>query len=219
MNFKDIIGQKEIIDNLKHSVERGRIVHALIFSGVEGIGKRTVARAFASLLMCENPIDLNACGQCRVCQLIDNDANPDFKIVKTDEDTIKVEQIRDIQSDVAIRPMYSNKKVYIIEEADKMTVQAQNCLLKTLEEPPEYVVIIMTVTNYEVLLETVRSRSQRLSFKKNSYKEIQQTIKKIYGSDSMGADFAAGYADGIIGVALDLMGDGGLLQLREKYLN
>jgi DNA polymerase III subunit delta' len=216
MNFNNIIGQTEIILNLKNSLTNDRIGHAYIFSGPVGIGKRTVAEIFASLLLCRNPLDGSVCGKCQACMLLESGSNPDFRRIQAEGASIGVEEIRDIQGDVVVRPMYSPRKVYIIEEADKMTVQAQNCLLKTLEEPPPYVVIILTASNYEALLETIRSRSQRLKFKKNSYEQVRQAIEHKYGKEIKGIEFAASYADGVIGTALELAGTGEIIQLREK---
>ena len=216
MNFNDIIGQNEIVDKLEHSFTSGRIGHAYIFSGPDGIGKKTVAGIFAALLLCDNPLHVCACGKCQACILQSNGSNPDFHRIRAEGTSIGVEEIRNIQSDVTIRPMYSKRKVYIVEDADRMTIQAQNSLLKTLEEPPAYVVIILTASNYDALLETVRSRSQRLKFRKNSYQQVRYAVEQKYGREVKGIDFSTGYADGVIGTALELAGDGELIQIREK---
>jgi len=143
-------------------------------------------------------------------------SNPDFKRISTENATIGVDEIRDMQHDITIRPMYSKRKVYIIEDADKMTVQAQNCLLKTLEEPPEYVVIILTVSNYDALLETIRSRVIRYSFKKNTYEEVCSAIDGIFKGKETNKAFAVSFADGVIGTALELAGEGTIQELRDK---
>lgn len=216
MSFKKIIGQKEIIDTLKHSAATGRIGHACVFTGPSGIGKRTVAAEYAGLLICENTGPEGACGKCRACMLYDSGSNPDFKRISTGSATIGVDEIRDMQHDITIRPMYSKRKVYIIEDADKMTVQAQNCLLKTLEEPPEYVVIILTVSNYDALLETIRSRVRRYSFRKNTYEEVCNAIDGAVKGKDINKAFAVSFADGVIGTALELAGEGAIQELRDK---
>lgn len=218
MNFNNIIGQEEVIGSLKNILINNRIGHAYIFSGPAGIGKRTVAGIFASLLLCQKTVNESACGKCQACLLFHSGANPDLRIIRAEGTSIGVDEIRNIQEDVAVKPLYSPKKVYIIEDADKMTVQAQNCLLKTLEEPPPHVVIILSASNYEALLETVRSRSQRIKFKKNSYEQVCHAIEQKYGKEAEGIDFAAKYADGVIGTALDLAGTGDLIHLREKTI-
>ncbi len=218
MNFSDMIGQKELIESLVNALNHDRVGHACIFSGPAGIGKKTAAAIFAGMLLCEAPTPVDRCGRCQACRLFDSGSNPDFRAVRTDGASIGVDEIRDIQGDVAIKPMYSRRKVYIIEEADKMTVQAQNCLLKTLEEPPSYVVIILTASNYEALLETIRSRSQRSSFKKYTQAQVRQAVADKFGPAARGVDFAVAYADGVIGTALQLVGTEEFLALREKTL-
>lgn len=216
MSFENIIGQKEIIDTLKHAVSTGRIGHACVFTGPRGIGKRTIAAGYAGLLLCEAGNGEEECGRCRACMLYKSGSNPDFKRISTDSAAIGVDEIRDMQHDVTIRPMYSKRKVYIIEDADKMTAQAQNCLLKTLEEPPEYVVIILTVSNYDALLETIRSRVIRYSFKKNTYEEVCRAIDDKFKGREANKAFAVSFADGVIGTALELAGEGTIQELRDK---
>lgn len=216
MGFDKIIGQEEVISSLDDALKNDRIGHAYIFSGSAGIGKKTVAGIFAALLLCDAPGISSPCGVCQACRLFESGANPDFRLIKAEGASIGVDEIREVQGSVAMKPMYSKRKVFIIEDADKMTVQAQNCLLKTLEEPPSHVVLILTASNYESLLETIRSRSQRLSFKKNTHSQVRQILIEKYGNEAKGMEFAAAYADGIIGTALDLVGTGEFLNLREK---
>lgn len=216
MDFRDIIGQEDVVRGLQYAVGMDRVGHAYAFCGPQGIGKRTIAGIFAGVLLCEAPVGGESCKACQACRLYAGEANPDFRRIMADGASIGVDEIRDIQSDVVIKPMYSKRKVYIIENADKMTVQAQNSLLKTLEEPPHYVTIILTVSNYEALLETIRSRSQRISFRKNSYAQVRQAVINKYGSQAEGIDFAVSYADGVIGSALELAGSEEFVALREK---
>jgi len=218
MNFKDIIGQKELITNLKYVLLSGRIGHAYIFSGPAGTGKKMVASIVAGFLICDNPGPDGPCGVCQACLLYEGGTNPDFRSVRTEEASIGVDEIREIQGDVTIRPMYSKRKVYLIEDADKMTVQAQNCLLKTLEEPPPYVVIILTASNHKALLETVRSRSQRIHFKKYTGEEVRQAVIRRFGEGHPGIDLAVRYGDGVIGAALELAGNSRFAALREDVL-
>ncbi len=216
MGFDIIVGQEEVIRTLENALKNDRIGHACIFSGPAGIGKRTVAGIYAEMLICDAPELSNPCGRCQACRLFASGANPDFRRIKAEGASIGVDEIREIQGSVAIKPLYSKRKVYIIEDADNMTVQAQNCLLKTLEEPPSYVVLILTASNYESLLETIRSRAQRLSFKKNTHAQVRQLLADRYGSEARGMEFAAAYADGIIGTALELVGTEEFTGLRER---
>ncbi len=232
MDFSGIIGQKQVVGSLKRALAESRIPHAYIFTGPAGIGKKTVAHLFAGLLLCENPQSGATCGVCRGCLLYENGSNPDYRRINTEEASIGVDVIRGIQGDVSIRPMYSGRKVYVIEEAGKMTDQAQNCLLKTFEEPPPYVVVILLAENYEMLLETIRSRAQRLNFTKYSYEQVCQALAEKVGRGSAhvgehltksttspgSLELAAGYSDGNIGLALELAASGEFTLLREKTL-
>lgn len=191
MSFEKVIGQKDIIGTLLRSVRIGRVAHASVFTGSTGIGKRTVAAEYAGLLLCENNLDEGACGSCKACKLYAGASNPDFKRISAGNAAIGVDEIREMQRDISIKPLYSKRKVYIIEDADKMTVQAQNCLLKTLEEPPEYVVIVLTASNYDALLETIRSRSQRYSFKKNTYEEVYKAIGSSFNGNEYSSKWVA----------------------------
>lgn len=218
MDFKDVIGQREVIGSLERSLSEGRIGHAYIFSGPAGIGKKTIARIFAGLLLCDAPQNGSACGSCRPCLMMGSGSNPDYHSISCEELSIGVDQIREIQSDVVLKPMYSKRKVYIVEEAEKMTEQAQNCLLKTFEEPPGYVVVILLTTNYDKLLETVRSRAQHLKLGKYTREQVCQVLRDRYGSDDGTFGLAADYSDGNIGTALELAGTGDFSKLRDQML-
>lgn len=219
MNFNEIAGQKNIVEGLKGLLRNNKLGHAYIFSGPKGIGKRTVARILASILMCNNEGVDESCGKCQPCRLFENGTNPDFCVVELKGSSIGVEDIRHMQHDISIRPLYSGRKVYLIPEAEKMTVQAQNCLLKTLEEPPGYAVIILATSNYDGLLETIRSRSIRHEFKKNSFEEVKEFLTKRFGSDFKEADFVASYADGVIGRALELLESDQFKEIRDKVID
>lgn len=219
MDFNNIIGQREVIGSLKRSLSENRIGHAYIFTGPAGIGKKTIAQRFAGLLLCENPQSGATCGKCTACLLYQNGTNPDYHRLNTEDASIGVDRIREIQGDVAIRPMYSRRKIYIIEDAVKMTDQAQNCLLKTFEEPPAYVVVILLSTNYEMLLETIRSRAQRIHFRKYTYEQVCQALVERAGRESKLLELAAGYSDGNIGMALELAGSGEFTLLRDRVFD
>lgn len=204
MDFVDIIGQKAILDSLGNTLISDRVGHAMLFSGPPGIGKKTVAEAFAGMLLCGQPFPMARCGKCTSCMLLEEGAHPDFKKLVPSGQSIGVEEIRALQSDAIMKPLYSRHKVYIICEADSMTVQAQNCLLKTLEEPPRYLVFILTAANAGALLETVRSRSVRYNFKKNTATEVAEFIKEKHPEKADEAELISALADGAIGAALEL---------------
>ena len=216
MDFSSIIGQKEVTGSLTRLLSENRIGHAYIFTGPAGIGKKTIAHLFAGLLLCENPEAGSSCGKCSACLLYKNGSNPDYHRINTEEASIGVDRIREIQGDVAIKPLYSKRKVYVIEDAAKMTDQAQNCLLKTFEEPPAYVVVILLAVNYDMLLETIRSRAQRINFRKYTYEQVCQAVAERYGREYNRLELAASYSDGNIGIALELAGDREFTLIRDR---
>ncbi|HEX3028308.1 MAG TPA: DNA polymerase III subunit, partial [Clostridia bacterium] len=218
MNFKGIIGQKEIISSLKSSIESDRIGHAYMFIGPRGIGKKSVAREFAQMLLCQGGGKDNNCG-CPSCSMLEIGSNPDFFMIGQSADAnISIEEIRKLQSDIIIKPMYSKRKVYLIADSDRMTVQAQNCLLKILEEPPHYAVLLLTTYNANALLETIRSRTQKCNFKKNTYDEISGLLQSRFGSNLGNIDFIASFSDGVIGNALELAESEEFGQLRDNAM-
>lgn len=174
MNFNEIIGNDDIKKELKDTITSNLLGHSYIFQGTEGIGKVLFAKSFAKEILCENR---NSCNNCKSCIMFDSSNHPDFMIVNAEETIIKIEDIRELIKKVIEKPIISKKKVYIINDADKMTKDAQNCLLKTLEEPPEYVTIILISSNENLLLPTIKSRCTKISFKKLSNYEINEYIK------------------------------------------
>lgn len=219
MNFEEFIGQKEIITSIKKSLGNNRTGHAYIFNGPKGIGKKTLAKIFGFRLICENNNKVERCGTCPPCRMADNGYNPDFHIVWHQDESIGVEEIRKLQSDIMIKPVYSNKKVYLIIDADRMTIQAQNCLLKVLEEPPSYAVFILTTAKYDALLGTIRSRSIRFNFKKNTFSEVETALEQKHHGGNNGHAFIISYADGVIGTALELAESEEFASIREQVTN
>lgn len=131
--FDKIIGNDKIKEMLYKSVKDKKTSHSYLFVGIEGIGKKEIAKEFAKMLLCIN--ENKYCNTCKSCIEFDSNNNPDFLYIEPDGNSVKIEQIRYIQRKIQEKPIISNKKVYIINDADRMTTEAQNCLLKTLEEP------------------------------------------------------------------------------------
>ena len=142
--YETVIGHNRIKDHLINAVKTNTVSHAYIFNGADGIGKKTLAKTFAKAIQCEENTG-EPCGKCRSCLQVDGDNQPDIIWVKHDKPaSISVDDVRlQINSDILIRPYSSKYKIYIVDEAEKMTVQAQNALLKTIEEPPSYGIIIL----------------------------------------------------------------------------
>lgn len=212
----DIVGQEHIIRHLKDILTKDIPGHAYIFSGPEGIGKKTLALAFAAALLCQSGLKGDSCGRCPACRMFENSSTPDFYLISGGDAGIGIDMIRELKRDMSIRPLYGKRKVYAICDSDNMSAQAQNALLKTLEEPPSFAVIILTATNYESLLETVRSRAARFELRRNSPTEIRKLLMNLTGVKQEEIDFIVSYSNGIIGRALKMAGTGYLKKVRDK---
>ena len=175
MSFNNIIGNKNVKDFLIKSINNNTVLHSYMFIGIDGIGKKMIAQQFAKMILCEefNGVE---CNVCKSCVEFESGNNPDYMYIEPDGKVIRIEQIREMQSKVVEKPVNLKKKVYIIDNADCMTKEAQNCLLKTLEEPPEYIVIILIVSNENKILPTIKSRCVKLSFEKIKDEEIKRVL-------------------------------------------
>lgn len=194
-----ILGNEKIRHHLRESIIKQSISHAYILAGDNGIGKSKIAREFAMELICEKHI---GCGECPACRQFLADAYPDFFYMDAEgKESIGIDRIREnIVNDVSIRPYHGKVKIYIIDEADKMTVGAQNALLKTIEEPPEYVVILLLVRNMSLLLETIRSRCIKLLLSAVSNDRIKSWLVEKGTSEDV-ATVVASYSNGAPGIA------------------
>lgn len=174
--FNNIIGNNKNKINLTKILESNNLSHSYIFSGMAGVGKFLFAKEFAKAILCNTPIDTKQkpCCTCKSCESIENNNNPDFIIIDEKEESIKTETIKKLANSVLEKPIYGKKKIYIINNSENMTKEAQNSLLKTLEEPPEYVIIILVTNNESLLLNTIKSRCIKISFKKLEDNEIKK---------------------------------------------
>lgn len=161
MSFKNIIGNDKIKTFLNKTIEENHILHSYLFTGIDGIGKTLFAREYARKLLC---LEQEETEDCLSCIKWNSENHPDFYQIEPEGNNIKIEQIRNMQEKIAEKPITSKRKVYLIIDSDAMTKEAQNCLLKTLEEPPEYATIILTTANESKLLNTIKSRCMKVSF-------------------------------------------------------
>ena len=153
------------------SIKSNNLIHSYMFVGPDGIGKKLFARELARTILCINTN--NPCNVCSSCVKFESNNHPDFmQIDSEDGKNIKIGQIRLLQEKIAEKPIISNRKVYIINDSDLMTVEAQNCMLKTLEEPPEYATIILILSNENKLLNTIKSRCTKVAFQKLSNDDL-----------------------------------------------
>ena len=173
MNFNNIIGNENVKNLLNNSIESNNLVHSYMFVGPNGIGKSIFAKELSKILLCSN--NTSPCNSCSSCVKFEGNNHPDFMIIDADDGkSIKIGQIRLLQEKIAEKPIISNRKVYIINNSDLMTVEAQNCLLKTLEEPPEYANIILVLSNENKMLNTIKSRCTKIAFQKLTNENLKE---------------------------------------------
>lgn len=215
--FSDVTGHEQLVSYFLRSLQHGNISHAYILSGEEGMGKMTLARAFAMSLLCSTH---DACGSCQSCVRFESDNHPDVIYVKHEKpNSIGVDDIREqIVSDTDIRPYYGGYKVYIVDEAELMTAAAQNALLKTIEEPPEYVVIILLSSHEESFLQTILSRCITLRLRPLHDRMIIEYLLKNYGMEQHQAGVCAAFARGNLGRALALADSERFMEMHGKTI-
>ncbi len=219
MNFNDLTGQHKVVQSLKNSIDNKMTSHAYIFEGPVGIGKKTVAAIFASALVCLDKTD-KPCNKCRSCVKSAHGNHPDIKQIKELETaSIGIDIVRSLQKDIYIRPYEAERKVYIITEAERMTNQAQNGLLKILEEPPEYCVIILTVENSSRLLDTVLSRAVTIKFSNNTQREVEEFLTVNYSHLGDSIPVLSAFSGGIIGRAIDMASSADYKTMRKEVLS
>lgn len=203
MGFKDIIGQEKTVNYLRKAINNQKIAHAYIFEGPNGVGKVKTAINFAKGIQCKNYHD-DACDTCISCLKVDGNNHPDIKIIEPEGKSVKNKQIEEFQQDLLRKPYEGNKKVYIIKDANNMTIRAQNRLLKTLEEPPKYGVILLMSTNVNSFLPTIKSRCQILKFHRIAQKYIEEILINKYEIDKQEARVLSAFSDGILSKAVKL---------------
>jgi DNA polymerase-3 subunit delta' len=216
MPFRDVVGHRHLLDLVAGAVARGSLPPSLIFAGPDGVGKRTAAVALAQLVNCQTPVSgLDACGSCASCVRIARLVHADVFVVEPgDTGAIKVDQVRDVIERTAYRPFEGRRRVVIIDEADAMLSEAQNALLKTLEEPPSTSMFVLVTSRPDELLPTVRSRCQRLRFGRLPAGDIAAVLMRLHEYTPADAHAAASAADGSIGLALEA-GSTALVEARD----
>lgn len=203
MPFRDLVGHRRVLELTARAAARGCLPQSLIFAGPEGVGKRRAAIALAQLLNCTaDPPD--ACGVCAACKRIARGVHADVLLIEPgDTGAIKVDQVRDAIGRAGYRPFEGRRRVVIVDDADAILPEAQNALLKTLEEPPPASTFILVTSRPDLLLPTVLSRCQRLRFGRLSPSDVADVLTRDHGYSMVEAQAAALAADGSVGLALE----------------
>ncbi len=202
-----IIGHHQILEQLYHAIASNRIAGAYLFVGIANIGKETVALHFAKTINCLTS-DEGACGTCLSCRKADDGNHPDLQIIRPSGAWIKIDQIRELQKRIIYRPLEGARKIYILTEAERMNLEAANCLLKTLEEPPADSVLILLTANLEALLPTIRSRCQIIPFQPLLISELTGYLMQRFNIDESQAFSISTAAGGAVGKALAMVQEG-----------
>ncbi|MDO5477949.1 MAG: hypothetical protein Q4G23_02165 [Clostridia bacterium] len=210
---------EEVKKGLNHLIEKDRIFHAVIFSGTEGIGKKTLARSFAMAIHCESK-DMRPCGVCPSCIKHKTGNHPDYREVYPEKDkkVIGVNVVREAFEDLYIKPLLSDKKIIFIPEADLLEAPGQNAMLKSFEEPPSYGVIILAVKNLSSLLATIKSRAVIYELNPVSQKKIEEILMGKHPEKAEEIPFIASFSGGLIGKAVSLCENDEFATLREEAI-
>lgn len=203
--FKDIVGQESIISHMKNAIKLNKISHAYIINGEKGMGKKTIAKIFSMTLQCEKGGD-EPCMQCHSCKQAISNNHPDIRWITHEKpSTIAIDEVREqINNDILIKPYSSKYKIYIVDEAEKLTVQAQNALLKTIEEPPAYGIIMLLTNNKDSFLQTILSRCVALEMRPVASTDIINYLREKEKIPDYQAKMVVNFAGGNLGRAIRL---------------
>ena len=206
MSFKNVLGHSRSIELLKRAIRTDKVVHSYLFLGNEGIGKEYVALQFAKVLNCLNrgTEKEDACDHCLSCKKIDHGLHPDVLLIEPEGQTLKVDQVRQMQRDLAYRPYEGERRVCILTAADRMAPHMSNTLLKTLEEPPLHTVIVLLANNPKLLLPTILSRCQPIRFHPLPIPLVSKWLMEQKGLNEEEAHLLASLSEGSPGKALEI---------------
>lgn len=216
MGFNCILGQERLKENLKKALEKKQLVHAYLLEGQKGLGKKKIAYQLAKGICCRGE-GKRPCNRCISCKKLEHGNHPEIQWLQ-EEGSIKIEAIRQMQKNLQMKPYEGSQKVYIICDADKMTLQAQNALLKTLEEPPEYATMILLTANATSLLPTIVSRCQRMKLLPVTMEKMQKYLVKEKSVTIEEAKVIAAFSNGIVGKALQLLEDEAFKNRRKEII-
>lgn len=201
-DFHDIVGHEQLIEHMKHAIQMKKVSHAYMIQGDYDSGKKMIATIFAKTLQCEQK-GSEPCNQCASCMQVDSGNHPDIIYVSHEKpSSIGIDDVRSqINGSIQVKPYSSEYKIYIVDEAEKMTIEAQNAILKTIEEPPSYAILILLTTNLGKILPTILSRCVVLQIKPVQDEKIRQHLISL-GVEKEKANFSTSFAMGNVGKAI-----------------
>lgn len=218
MNFNEIIGHEKQINSLKNAIDKGSVSHSYLFEGEEGLGKRKLALVFSKTLLCKEGKN-TPCNVCSSCIKFDRGNHPDFKELSPEKGLINLKQVEELISSVSTSPFESKRKIFLINDSHLMNSEGKNKLLKTLEEPPEFMNIILVTSRTNKLLPTIISRCQGIKFYPVDSSRIRDLLVKEYSIDEDNSKFIAEFTRGSVGRSIDLAMSQDFFKKRDEIIN
>lgn len=219
MKSTQIVGHERVIESLKRQIKNNKVSHSYLFEGKEGLGKKQVALRFAKTLLCKEKGQV-PCNRCTSCIKFESNSHPDLIVIEPENGIIKIKTIRDLLiNGVNTAPFESSRKIFVIDDSHKMKTETSNALLKTLEEPPEYINIILVTSESNKMLSTILSRCQSIKFHSIEVDKIKQLLIKSYGKDEEQAKLISNFASGSVGKAVMIAKSEEFFQKRDEIIN
>jgi DNA polymerase-3 subunit delta' len=218
-NSWGIVGHAWAVKLLRQAVEAGSVSHAYLFTGLPGVGKMTLARALAAALLCQG--EDAPCGDCRGCRLVASGNHPDLHVIESERpgESLKIDQVRDLQRQLSLTPLEGRWRVAVLRRFEEATTSAANALLKTLEEPPSYVVLAVLARDADTLLPTIVSRCQQVSLRPLPAARVERALVERWGAEPEQAKLLAHLSGGRLGWAVRTLEDSAGLQRRAQRLD